>query len=306
MEPMILTGITVEKILDEFCREKKIKSDDVQYEVIEQGKSGFLGFIGSRKAQIKVTSFGIKSEIRTFLETLLGKMNIEFVDIEESETEDSFNYHIVDSSEPGFLIGKEARFLNNMQYLVNRIFEDRKEAKRIYLDVDNYKERQAEQIVRRYEPVLDRVISNKKPYTLEPLDPNIRRVIHKYIESRPEISTLTIGDGKLKRIVVFPKGYDQTKIRKRSYSPSYRRNNTNSNTNSNPNHRSTNKKQSDDTTKNTATSTPSNNNSKPNNNPRNTRVTNKPAATPNTPKSTFKPRKKPYRKPKKQQDSDSE
>ncbi len=274
MEPKVLTGSTVEKILEEFCRKHKVKADDIQYEVIEEGKSGFLGFIGTKKAQIKITSFGIKQEIMEFLEKLLDKMEIEFVDIEESETSDSFNYHIVGSSDPGFLIGKEARFLNNLQYLVNRIFEGRTETKRIYLDVDNYKERQAEQIIRKYEIVLDRVVSNNKPYTLEPMDGNIRRVIHKYIENRPEIRTLTIGDGKMKRIVVFPKGYDQTKIRKRSYSPSTRR--------PNPNSDNRDKIEKEDR-----------------------RPHPKAANTPN-PKTGFKPRKKPYRKPKKQTDNDTE
>jgi len=298
MEPIILTGNTVGKILEEFCRERKVKADDVQYEVIEEGKSGFLGFIGSKKAQIKVTSFGIKREVMEFLEKLLDKMDIEFVDIEESETDDSFNYHIVGSSDPGFLIGKEARFLNNMQYLVNRIFEVRKEAKRIYLDVDNYKERQAEQIIRRYEPVLDRVVSNKKPYTLEPLDPNIRRVIHKYIETRPEIGTLTIGDGKMKRIVVFPKGYDQAKIRKRSYSPSYRRGNNNSNTTTTNNN--------NDSNGNSSSNKNTNNHPKSNSSAKGNRPNSKNTTATTNAKTGFKPRKRPYRKPKKQQDSDSE
>lgn len=224
MEPIVLTGSTVEKILEEFCQAKKVKLDDIKYEIIEEGKSGFLGFFGSKKAEIRITTFGSKQEVHNFLAELLDKMEIEFVDIEIDETDDSYNYHIVGSSDAGFLIGKESRFLNNMQYLVNRIYEGRDGFKRIYLDVDNYKERQAEQIVRKYEPVIDKVVSNQKPYTLEPLDPNIRRVIHKFIEGRPEISTLTIGDGKKKRIVIFPKGYDQTKIRKRSYMPPNKRN----------------------------------------------------------------------------------
>lgn len=274
METIVLTGSSVEKILEEFCRERKIKRDDVQYEVIVEGKSGFLGFIGSKKAQIKINSFGTKHEIMEFLKNLLDKMEIEFVDIEESETEDSYNYHIVDSSDPGFLIGKEARFLNNLQYLINRIFEDRLKTKRIYLDVDNYKERQAEQVIRKYEPVLDRVVSNQKPYTLEPLDPNIRRVIHKFIEGRPEISTLTIGDGKLKRIVVFPKDYDQAKIRKRSYTPPVKRGNPSQGIPERPNNRPQSKSNA--------------------------------ATTATTAKTGFKPRKKPYQKPKKHQDSDSD
>lgn len=274
MEAIVLTGSSIKKILEEFCSEHKIKLNDVQYEVIDEGKSGFLGFIGSKKAQIRIISFGIKQEVLKFLENLLEKMNIEFVDIEESETEDSLNYHIVGSSDPGFLIGKEARFLNNMQYLINRIFENETGTKRIYIDVDNYKERQAEQVIRKYEPILDRVVSNQKPYTLEPLDPNIRRVIHKFIESRPEISTLTIGEGKMKRIVVFPKDYDQTKIRKRSYAPHSRR--------------------------------PNNHNQENNDKPKSNRPQSKSATPANNTKSVYKPRKKPYRKPKKHSDSETE
>lgn len=223
MEPTVLTGSSVEKILKEFSQAKKIELDDIKYEVIEEGKSGFLGFFGAKKAEIKITSFGSKQEVHDFLTELIDKMGVEFVDIETEEKEDSFNFHVVGSSDAGFLIGKEGRFLNNMQYLVNRIFEGREGFKRIYLDVDDYKDRQAQHIIRKYEPVLDKVVSNQKPYTLEPLDPSVRRVIHKYIEDRPEISTLTIGDGKKKRIVVFPQGYDQTKIRKRSYMPPNRR-----------------------------------------------------------------------------------
>lgn len=269
MDAKILTGSSVDKILEDFCKKNKINKDDIQYEVIDQGKNGFLGLFGSKKAQIKITSFGVKQEIMDFIEQFLDKMGIEFVDIEESESKDSYNYHIVGSSEPGFLIGKEARFLNTMQYLVNRVFENRTESKRIYLDVDNYKERQAEQVIRKYEPVLDRVVDNQKPYTLEPMDGNIRRVIHKYIEDRPEISTLTIGDGKYKRIVVFPKGYDQTKIRKRSYNPPSRRPHTNKAKNTKPSEKT------------------SHSQDNPN-------------------KKTFKPRKRPYRKPKKQSDNNAE
>ncbi len=280
MDEKILTGSSVDKILEEFCKKNKVNKDDIQYEVIEEAKSGFLGIFGSKKAQIKITSFGIKQEIMDFIENFLEKMGLEFVDIEEHETKDSFNYHIVGSSEPGFLIGKEARFLNTMQYLVNRIFESRPEAKRIYLDVDNYKERQAEQIIKKYEPVLDRVVDNQKPYTLEPMDGNIRRVIHKYIEDRPEISTLTIGDGKYKRIVVFPKDYDQTKIRRRAYNPTSRRP-QNHNKPRNPN----------SNTDNTNNTNKTSHNHKQNNNKAHSQDV--------AGKKPFRPRKKTYRKPKK-------
>ena len=73
MEAIVLTGSSIKKILEEFCSEQKIKLNDVQYEVIDEGKSGFLGFIGSKKAQIRIISFGIKQEVLKFLENLLEK-----------------------------------------------------------------------------------------------------------------------------------------------------------------------------------------------------------------------------------------
>ncbi len=228
MDSKILTGSTVESILKKFCQENNINKNDVNYEVIEEGKSGFLGFIGGKKASIKIVSFGDKQKVLAFIKGLLEKMGVDYVDIDVNEKNDSVTYHIVGSDDAGFLIGKEARFLNNMQYLVNRIFETRENRKRIYIDVDDYKKRQAETITKKYMPIFDKVVANQKPYTLEPLDPNIRRILHQYIDENDSLSTLTIGDGKRKRIVVFPKGYDQSKIRKRSYIPPKKRRDPNS------------------------------------------------------------------------------
>lgn len=225
MEQEVLTGKSVEKILEDFCESKNLHQDEVEYKIIDEGKNGFMGLIGSKKATIRIISYGRAKKIKIFLETLIKKMDIDFEEVSVEENDDSISLRIIGSDDPGFLIGKEARFLNNLQYLINRAFENREESKRIYIDVDNYKERQAENIIKKYEPIFNKVIDNQKPYTLEPLDPNFRRVIHQHLESIDEISTLTIGDGKRKRIVIFPKDYDQTKIRKRSYMPQNRRNN---------------------------------------------------------------------------------
>ncbi len=42
------------------------------------------------------------------------------------------------------MIGKNGSMLDNLQYLLNRVFENDRQVERIYLDVDGYRERQAD------------------------------------------------------------------------------------------------------------------------------------------------------------------
>lgn len=82
-----------------------------------------------------------------------------------------------------------------MQYLLNKVFEENSAIDHIYLDVDGYRQRQQAQFLRPFLSIFQKVRSEGKPYTLEPLNASERRIIHKYIEKQKDLSTLTIGEG---------------------------------------------------------------------------------------------------------------
>ena len=93
--------------------------------------------------------------------------------------------------------------LDNLQYLINRIFETDRQVEKIYLDVDGYRERQADIFIKPYIPKILQVKLSGKSITLEPMTASQRRIIHRFVEKENGLRTLTIGEGEKKRIVIF-------------------------------------------------------------------------------------------------------
>lgn len=142
--------------------------------------------------------------LKEFTITLLKKMKVDFEAVLVKKEGDSYFVSVVGAKEPGFVIGKEGRMLENLQYLLNRVYERETGQDKIYLDVDGYKERQEEKLIRRVKPLLERARTEQQSITLDPMNPAERRIIHKYVENDHHLRTLTVGEGRMKRIVVFP------------------------------------------------------------------------------------------------------
>jgi spoIIIJ-associated protein len=232
-------GNSVQEILKEFALEHKISQSQIKYEVIQESKPGFLGFFG-KKAIIKIQLSDVPELLKDFMVKLLTKMNSEFDSIIVKREGDAYQVSVIGAKEPGFVIGKEGRMLENLQYLLNRVFEKEAGLDKIYLDVDGYKERQEEKLLRRIKPIIDRARESKQSVTLDPMNPAERRIVHKHVENDHQLRTLTVGEGKMKRIVIFP-----SKGRSSSQSHQARpvRNTRRPNTPRNPNQR----KRSDET-----------------------------------------------------------
>ncbi|MCF8058934.1 MAG: DEAD/DEAH box helicase [Bacteriovoracaceae bacterium] len=63
------------------------------------------------------------------------------------------------------------------------------------------KERE-EKILKIAQQAKETVLSTKEPYTLKPLDPRDRRIVHQLLSEDPEVKTTSLGDGRLKKIEV--------------------------------------------------------------------------------------------------------
>jgi spoIIIJ-associated protein len=196
-------GNSVQEILKEFAEEQKISQSQIKYEVIQESTPGFLGLFG-KKAIIKIQLSNVTEALKDFTTKLLTKMNAEFDSIMVKREGDSYQVSVIGSKEPGFIIGKEGRMLENLQYLMNRVFEKDAGLDKIYLDVDGYKERQEEKLIRRIRPIIEKARDRQQSVTLDPMNPAERRIVHKYVERDTQLRTLTVGEGKMKRIVIFP------------------------------------------------------------------------------------------------------
>lgn len=107
MDYIEITAKTVNDAITEACKKLTVPSDHLEYEVIEEGSTGFLGF-KSKDAVIRArVKNSVEDIARDFLLKLFAGMDM-MVSIETTynEEENSLNIELI-GDEMGILIGKE-------------------------------------------------------------------------------------------------------------------------------------------------------------------------------------------------------
>lgn len=200
------TGRTVEEAIEKGLQELGIKRGNAIIEVLSEPSQGFLGLIGSKTARVMITArHEPVAYLRSFTENLLKIMGLRGrVQVRESEEQ----YEVaINGPQGGLLIGRRGRTLNELQYLLNSIqrrqFGDA--AKRVLLDVENYRYRRERTLVRLAERTAQRVASTGREIALEPMNPQERRIIHLALQDNPDVLTLSRGDEPYRRVVVAPR-----------------------------------------------------------------------------------------------------
>ena len=208
MTSIELTGNSIDELINQFRKKHHIHDWELKYEIITEASAGFLG-IGKKQACVKFYILEISDRIKMFTEQLLEHLGVTHNGIDIIVEGKTYYARINNASDPGFLIGKNGGMLQNLQYLINRVFENCKELERIYLDTEDYRQRQEYAFLRQYISIIDKVKKSRKPTTLELMNAAERRIIHKYVERDKSLRTLTIGEGEKKRIVIFPNGMSE-------------------------------------------------------------------------------------------------
>ena len=199
-------GGTIDGVLQGFMKDNNLTKRDFTYKIIQEPVKGFLGIFGAKQAILKFKIQDPDEMIEDFLNELFQLMKLEAPKVEVSKEENSYYVRIFPISDIGLLVGKDGRFIDQLQYLLNRIFEDNKVVGKVLLDVDNYRERQKEQFrARASKQISVFQAQNRKFMTMFNLDSSSRRIVHREVERIPTLRTLTIGDGKMKNVVIFNK-----------------------------------------------------------------------------------------------------
>ncbi len=189
---------------------------EVEYEVVEEAKKGFLG-IFSTEATVKVISkLTIRDKIVEFLNTLIKDMGVEaeakVVKIEENLAENGTLekdiYVDVEGKGLGMIIGRHGDVLDSIQYLCNIIAgrfpknEDKHEYIRIVVDVENYRRKRTDTLKALARRMADRVLNSGRNYTLEPMSGYERRIIHSEVQNIKGVHTYSIGTEGDRRVVI--------------------------------------------------------------------------------------------------------
>ena len=199
---------TVNDAITEACQKFVVTSDKLDYEVIEEGSSGFLG-IGSKPAVIKArVKSSVTDTAKDFLNSVFQAMNLTVVvDINYDEVNNSMNIDL-SGDEMGVLIGKRGQTLDSLQYLVSLVVnKDVENYIHVKVDTENYRQRRKETLENLAKNISYKVKRTKRPVSLEPMNPYERRIIHSALQNDKYVMTHSEGDEPFRHVVVVLKKY---------------------------------------------------------------------------------------------------
>ena len=206
VEYVEISAKTVSDAITEACRKFGVTSDKLDYEVVEEGSSGFLG-IGSKpaviKAGVKVEKLSVDGVAKKFLNDIFAAMNMEVVvNVCYNETDNSMDIEL-SGEEMGILIGKRGQTLDSLQYIVSLVVNKEIENYvRVKVDTENYRQRRRETLENLAKNIAYKVKKTKRPVSLETMNPFERRIIHSTLQGDKMVSTHSEGEEPFRRVVV--------------------------------------------------------------------------------------------------------
>ena len=201
MEYIEVSAKTVDDAVTEALIKLGATSDQIEYEVVEKGSTGFLG-IGSKAAVIKVRKkCSTEDVIREFLEKVFDAMELE-VEIQITNSENNYSVELK-GDEMGVLIGKRGQTLDSLQYLTNlAVNKNSDEYVKVKIDTEDYRKRRKETLENLAKNIAYKVKRTKRPVSLEPMNPFERRVIHSALQNDKFVTTHSEGEEPYRHVVV--------------------------------------------------------------------------------------------------------
>ncbi len=206
MEYKEFKGKTVDEAITAASLELGVASTELDYEVVEKGTSGFLG-IGSKPAVIKAKKKeSFIDDIYEYLNNLFRVMDIE-AEVKLDYDEENSNMNIdVSGPNMGILIGKRGQTLDSLQYLISLYVNKKSESYiRVKLDTENYRSRRKDTLENLAKNIAFKVKRTRRPFTLEPMNPYERRIIHSALQNDRYVATRSEGDEPYRKVVVYLK-----------------------------------------------------------------------------------------------------
>ena len=237
MDYIEVSGKSLENAISEACKQLSVTSDHLEYEIVDLGTSGFLGFnskptiikakakevieskensepapkaeevkkeITAGKSDVPVESSSeMVSKVETFLDDVFAAMKISVErKVEFDAAQSSINIDL-EGPEMGILIGKRGQTLDSLQYLISLIVnKGNGNYIRVKVDTENYRSRRQKTLENLAKNLSFKVKRTKRPVSLEPMNPYERRIIHSALQNDRYVTTHSEGDEPFRRVVI--------------------------------------------------------------------------------------------------------
>jgi len=232
-----VAGKSVEDAIEKGLAELGLTRDQVDIQVLSSGSRGVLG-LGAEEARVLLTPVAppqpeieeaaeegepaaIAEElaevaqageevVRTILDKIgvtarvtAGEQRESFVSDQESQP---FVVVDIEGDDPGLLIGRKGETLRDLQFLVRLVVSRKiRHWANVTVDVEHYKARREQQLSSLAKRMAEEVGATKESFTLEPMPPAERRIVHLSLKDHPHVITRSVGEDERRKVMILPK-----------------------------------------------------------------------------------------------------
>lgn len=141
---------------------------------------------------------------KNFIKDVLNAMGIE-VEVTAELKEDIVEVNL-EGDNMGVVIGKRGDTLDSLQYLTSLVVNQKSEDYiKVSIDTENYREKREEVLCALATRLAAKVARTGKKFSLEPMNPYERRIIHSNLQDNEDVTTFSIGQEPYRKVVIAPK-----------------------------------------------------------------------------------------------------
>ena len=155
----------------------------------------------SSKDNVSFNREQIIDRAKNFLTELFNAINLDLtINVIEVDDNVVLDLKVSDSA---LLIGKRGQTIDALQYLTNLAANRSSEDKvRFIIDVENYRKRREETVIKLAKSVADRVVRIRQDIKMEPMSRHERRIVHTTLQDNKRVETHSHGEDPYRYVVV--------------------------------------------------------------------------------------------------------
>ena len=222
-EEMEFEGEDLEEALSRASASLGIPREELDHEVMQEGRRGFLG-VGGRGIRVRVRPREGRSpapedrpakdagevapqatdlaRIQEFLKEFAASSPFE---IEFRVTEDPETIRIdLDGRDRDLFLARRGEGLNALQVILGRIASQIGSSRAVFLDCGDFRRSRDEELAEIALLMAEKVKKLGEPQSLSPMNPYERRLVHLALKDDPAVETKSDGEGFLKSVVIYP------------------------------------------------------------------------------------------------------
>lgn len=138
-------------------------------------------------------------KIKTFIETLLTKLQVPFDSVAIEGDDEQIVFQIT-SSDSARLIGSRGDTIRALNHIVKKAFDS--EDMRFFIDVNGYRTKKIDDLKQTARLLAERARSLKYNVEMTPMSSYERMIVHAALAEEPNIATESHGEGRDRRVVI--------------------------------------------------------------------------------------------------------